>query len=138
MNQENLTPFTAESGREAGKKGGRASAEAKKKRKAIKEYVDALLENNSDDAEINDAGMIAFQMVNQAKKGNLKAIRLLLQLLGEMDKDKVRIDINANVEETEAYKKGYADCQRYLFSRLPEDVLRKLACEIEESVESYA
>lgn len=125
MNQENLTPFTAESGREAGKKGGRASAEAKKKRKAIKEYVDALLENNSDDAEINDAGMIAFQMVNQAKKGNLKAIRLLLQLLGEMDKDKVRIDINANVEETEAYKKGFDDAMRYMYARLPDDILRK-------------
>ena len=135
MNQENLTPFTAESGREAGKKGGKASAEAKKKRKQIKEYVDVLLENTSDDAEMSDAGMVAFQMVNQAKKGNLKAIRLLLQLLGELDKDKVRIDINANVEETEAYKKGYADCQRYIFDRLPEDILRKWASEDEEPME---
>ena len=131
MNQENLTPFTSESGRAAGRKGGIASAEAKKKRKQIKEYVDILLESNTDGAELCDAGMVAFQMVNQAKKGNLKAIRLLLQLLGELDKDKVRIDINANVEESEAYKKGYADCQRYFFERLPDDILRKWAYEEE-------
>lgn len=125
MNQENLTPFTSESGREAGKKGGKASGEAKKQRKLIKEYVDVLLETTPEDAETNDAGMIAFQMVNQAKKGNLKAIRLLLQLLGELDKEKVKIDINASVEESEAYKKGYDDCMRYIFDRLPDDVLRK-------------
>lgn len=131
MNQENLTPFTSESGREAGKKGGKASAEAKKQRKQIKEYVDVLLENNSDDAEINDAGMIAFQMVNQAKKGNLKAIRLLLQLLGELDKEKVKIDINANIEETEAYKvgydKGYNECLKWFLKRIPDDMLREMA-----------
>ena len=125
MNQENLTPFTSESGREAGKKGGKASGEAKKQRKLIKEYVDTLLANNPDDAETNDAGMIAFQMVNQAKKGNLKAIRLLLQLLGELDKEKVRIDINANPEETELYKKGFDDAMRYMYARLPDDILRK-------------
>ena len=131
MNQENLTPFTSETGRAAGRKGGIASAEAKRKRKQIKEYIDIILEDDTGEPVISNAEMIAVQMVNQAKKGNLKAIRLLLQLLGELDKDKVRIDINANVEESEAYKKGYADCQRYFFERLPDDILRKWASEDE-------
>lgn len=46
MNDQNLTPFTSKSGKEAGRKGGIASAEAKRKRKLINQlFIDRFFGN---------------------------------------------------------------------------------------------
>lgn len=98
-NRENLIPNskrTPSELREITRKGGKASGEARRKRKALRDSMNALLEMQPPTKEFNkliEAGfepeeidnslLITLALFNQAKRGDVKAIKELRNLVGE-------------------------------------------------------
>lgn len=100
-NEQNLIPFTREQSREEaeknGRKGGIASGAARRRKKSLKEAADLFLslpvENTKKRNEMIKAGVPEEDADNQmamivglakkAAKGDAKAARLLIDLLGE-------------------------------------------------------
>ena len=95
---ENLIPISsAEEAREEGSKGGKASAITKRKRKSLKESMNALLaldiKNTKDwnkvaamgidPGEIDNSQLIILALFNRAKTGDVYAIKELRDLIGE-------------------------------------------------------
>ncbi len=86
---ENLIPLserTKEEQREIATSGGKASGEARRKKKIFKEAIEKQLGTSIDD-------MIA-SMITQANKGNVQAISFLRDTIGEKPTDKVEAEIN--------------------------------------------
>ena len=113
-NESNLIPFTSEQSREEakknGRKGGIASGEARRKRKAFKEQIDYFLslpfpdmtDNNGnkikdafknfgiEEEEIdNQMAMILSMWKNVIKKGDVSAFTALRDTVGEKPSDKI-------------------------------------------------
>lgn len=95
-NIENLKPLSTEKAREIGKKGGKASAEAKKKRKAFKESLLLALETKKDDKTIQDIGIES--LMKKYMIGDIEAFRVIRDTIGEKPTDKV------NIGQDEAFK----------------------------------
>ena len=141
MNEQNLKPFTKENASAFGKIGGTVAGESKRKKKSMKECAllmgqlgceDRVKEKLrkygiKDDDELTNNMAVIYGMFMAAQKGNAAAVRALLELCGELEPNGVKIDINAKLEETEAYKKGYNDCMKWFLKRVPDDFLLKLA-----------
>lgn len=123
-NESNLIPFTSEQSREEakknGRKGGIASGEARRKRKAFKEQIDYFLslpfpditDNNGnkikdafkkfgiEEEEIdNQMAMILSMWKNVIKKGDVSAFTALRDTVGEKPSDKIEGNIGLNYEE---------------------------------------
>jgi hypothetical protein len=96
---DNLRVPTSEEAREIGRKGGIASAKARRKRKAIKETLDALLSmtlKESEAANIEEVQSIAalkgknitvqeailLSQIQKAIKGDARAALLIFEMLG--------------------------------------------------------
>ena len=96
-NEQNLIPVRSESeARELGRLGGQASGAARRKRKALRDSMNALLEMQPSTKEFNkliEAGyepveidnslLITLALFDEAKKGNVKAMKELRNLIGE-------------------------------------------------------
>ena len=100
-NEENLIPFTSEQSREEavrnGSKGGKASGESRRKRKLLKDSMNVLLNlpvRNTRDynalvkmgipiEDIDNSQLVVLALFNQAKKGDIAAIKELRNLIGE-------------------------------------------------------
>lgn len=103
-NEENLVKFTSEQNREEakknGRKGGIASGEARRKRKALNETLNELFSMPIKDGEINNIEQIkslaavkgqnitvqeaiVIAQIQKALKGNQSAARLLFEMMGE-------------------------------------------------------
>jgi hypothetical protein len=98
-NEQNLIPNserTPSELREIAQKGGYASGVARRKRKALRDSMNALLEMRPtmkdfdklieagfNPEEIDNSVLIAFALFNESKKGNVKAIKELRNLIGE-------------------------------------------------------
>lgn len=93
---DNLIVPTSDEAREIGRKGGKASGEARRKRKALRDSMNALLEMQPtakefnklieagfDMEEIDNSCLVTLALFNEAKKGNVKAIKELRNLIGE-------------------------------------------------------
>ena len=95
---ENLTiPMSTEEARRRGTLGGKASAESRRKRKSLKESMNALLSldiKNTKDwnkvaamgidpGEIDNSQLIILALFNRAKTGDVFAIKELRDLIGE-------------------------------------------------------
>lgn len=93
---DNLIVPTSDKAREIGRKGGKASGEARRKRKALRDSMNALLEMQPtakefnklieagfDMEEIDNSCLVTLALFNEAKKGNVKAIKELRNLIGE-------------------------------------------------------
>ena len=97
---ENLIPLnkvTKEQQRKTASKGGKASAEAKRKRKSLKESMNTLLSldiKNTKDwnkvaamgidpGEIDNSQLVILALFNRAKTGDVFAIKELRDLIGE-------------------------------------------------------
>lgn len=127
MNERNLKHFTAENAKENGSKGGKASGEAKREKKKIREILGELLgqEAPHDDTMFirygmdfySNATILAINLMDQAKSGNVRAIKLLFEVLGELDK-------NADEKESAEYQKGYNAGQVDVFKHMTEKELR--------------
>ena len=137
MNERNLKHFTAENAKENGSRGGKASGEAKREKKKIREIIAELMEQ---EAPANDTmfmdykldfasnmAVIATKLIDRAKRGEPRAIKLLLEITGELDRSKVSVNVG-NVEETETYQQGYNAAHKELFELLTDLEL----CEIIE------
>jgi len=99
-NEQNLIPFTSDQSREEavknGRIGGYASGESRRKRKALRDSMNMLLEKQPsakdfnklveagfDPEEIDNSLLITYALFNESKKGNVKAIKELRNLIGE-------------------------------------------------------
>lgn len=85
-NPQNLRPFTSDQSREEaaknGRKGGRASGVSKRKKKAFKDALLAVLESENKDGK-NFQEIVAMGFVKRLTTGDPKAIKLMLQIIGE-------------------------------------------------------
>lgn len=104
-NEKNLIPFnelTESQQREIASKGGKASAEAKRKRKTLKEELLLMLE----DEEVQKS--VAVALIQEAQGGNVKAFGMLRDTIGEAPVEKVQttqtvVDMSAfSTEEIKA------------------------------------
>jgi hypothetical protein len=101
--KDNLQPFrSVEEARENGKKGGKASGESRRRRKALKDSMNALLDlpiSNTKDfnkvakmgvpvEDIDNSQIIVVALFNRAKSGNVMAIKELRNLIGEDDSNR--------------------------------------------------
>ena len=87
MNEENLIPNsqrTPSELREMATKGGKASGEARRKRKSLKEELLLMLE----DEEVQKSVTIA--LINQAQKGNVRAYEMMRDTIEEKPVEKVQ------------------------------------------------
>lgn len=129
MNNGNLRSYTkgSKAAKENGAKGGKASGEAKREKKRIKDILAELMEQ---EAPANDTmfmdykldfasnmAVIATKLLDKAKRGEPRAIKLLLEITGELDRSKVNVNVG-NIEETEAYQQGYNTAHKELFELL--------------------
>ena len=132
MNSRNLKPFTVKNARQNGAKGGRASGEAKRQRKRLREYITEILElkadelSESENTDKTNAAAIAVKTVTLAKQGDIKALRLVYEVLGELDRAKVNIEINQK-EIQDAYEAGQKDGIDSVIECLDNKSLEKLA-----------
>ena len=100
-NEKNLVPFTSEQSHEEavinGRKGGVASGQAKRRRKLLRDSMNALLElpvsstkeynalikTGIDIEDIDNSQLIVLALFNKAKSGDVAAIKELRNLIGE-------------------------------------------------------
>ena len=99
-NEKNLSPYSERSeneARENGRKGGIASGESRRKRKLLKDSMNALLElpvsstkeynalikMGIDIEDIDNSQLIVLALFNRAKSGDVAAIKELRNLIGE-------------------------------------------------------
>ena len=86
-NEKTLIPFnelTESQQREIASKGGKASVEAKRKRKTLKEELLLMLE----DQEVQKS--VAIALIKEAQNGNVKAFGMLRDTIGEAPVEKVQ------------------------------------------------
>lgn len=120
MNDENLKgPFTPKEARDFGAKGGKASGESKRKKKAMKEYLALILDKDLDenspavkamqekfgDKIDTQAGAVMAVMVNKALHGDLRAIEDILELSGEQARSMPLVHLD--IENGEDLKKAF-------------------------------
>ena len=103
-NEQNLKPFTSEQSREEavknGKKGGIASGEARKKKKAIKDIAELIMNmplKEGETSSVNDIQNLAsaqgknisvqealvLKLTQKALKGDIQSMRMLLEIVGQ-------------------------------------------------------
>lgn len=101
-NEQNLIPVTKRTPREQreiSSKGGKASAEAKKARKTLKETLLLMLE------EGNTQNDITLALLQKALNGDTKAYEVIRDTVGEKPTDKIeqsgdsKLDVNIRVIE---------------------------------------
>ena len=85
MNQENLVSLadrTTEEKREIGIKGGKASGEARRKKKLLKDELAIIMENVNKDGKTYQE-LISTALVKEALKGNTKAYEIIRDTMGQ-------------------------------------------------------
>ena len=101
MNIQNLKPVSSkEEARERGSKGGKASAEARRRKKDLRLALEMLLEKDFTDKngkEITGTEAITAKLFEQAMKGNVKAFETIRATVGQDPVQKVMV---AEVEQS--------------------------------------
>lgn len=150
MNEENLIPFTSEQSREEavknGSKGGKASGEARRKKKALKDCMKQLLAlpvNNCEQwndlaalgiapEDIDNNMLVTVGLFRAAAGGDVKAYREMRHLIGdnetELDRKIKRAQLDKIKAETEEVKRrvevddsnSSEDCRHSLIEALRE------------------
>lgn len=91
MKQESTKPLPygldpvrdPETARERGRAGGLASAASRRRRKAIREYLDIGLRRQDEESGELNAMAMSMSMIREAKNGNVRAFLAVLEALGE-------------------------------------------------------
>lgn len=100
-NPENLRghEFTSDQNREEaaknGRKGGKASGEARRRRKAFAEAFDALLQREFTDRsgnQLQGVEAMAAKVFQKAMDGDIKAVQFVRDTVGEMPAQRVEVD----------------------------------------------
>ena len=99
---ENLIPFnelTEDEQRALARKGGKASAKARKEKKQLKELLELALSRPSMNAydEDNYAAITA-ALVEKAKQGDTKAYEVIRDTLGQKPTEQTQMDLTAKIE----------------------------------------
>ena len=92
--KDNLRIPSSEEAREYGRKGGIASGEARRKRKAMRDDLQALLDSEQKfrDGKVRRVQEgIVHKLVTAAMHGDLKAIEQVAKLMGEYEQ-KIKLD----------------------------------------------
>ncbi len=88
----NLKPVrTKEEARKRGKNGGKASGEARRERKALKEELLLLLSKG------NTQEKLSLALIKQAMNGNTKAFEVIRDTIGEKPVDKIDADLDFSI-----------------------------------------
>ncbi len=106
LNEQNLKRPTAEEAREKGRLGGKASGEARRRRKALKENMeillnmppgdkdkDALVQAGFNENEIDNSQLLVLGLFTRAKMGDVQAFKELRALIGEDGESSVSFKI---------------------------------------------
>lgn len=99
-NEQNLKALTTEKAREIGSKGGKASVEARRKKKDLRLAIEILLETDikGKNGEIKSgAEAIAIAQFQKALKGDTRAFEVLRDTAGQKPIEKVMV---ADVEQS--------------------------------------
>lgn len=104
MNEQNLKPFgerTEKEQREIQKKGGKASGEARRKKRDLRLALEALLEKEfKGKGGVSRTGteVITAKLFEQAAKGNVKAFETIRATVGQDPVQKVQVaEVNQDV-----------------------------------------
>ena len=103
-------PFTTETAKECGHNGGKASGEAKRKKKLLKDCLNELLASELTDKNgVTKTGseMLAATLMKKAMKGDVKAFEVIRDTAGEKPVDKVEqvTEIKVDCEDEDKKKK---------------------------------
>lgn len=94
-NKQNLNPFgtlTEDEQRKISSKGGKASGEARRKKKLLRECLEILLEKEMTDKKgetMTGAEALSAKLFKEAMKGNVKAFEVLRDTAGQKPVEKV-------------------------------------------------
>lgn len=103
-NEHNLKPVRSESeARELGRRGGKASGEARRRKAALRDTMNRLLTMQveveglsdvlrADGSESTYEGLIAMAMIQEASQGNVKAYQAIMQTVGQTDKSEADLE----------------------------------------------
>lgn len=97
-NEQNLRPCEYHLSREEAKKGGKASVEARRKKRDLRAALELLLERETKDGKgntVTGAQALTARLYAEALKGNVKAFEVLRDTVGQKPVEKV---IVADVE----------------------------------------
>ena len=86
MNEKNLVTLnnrTKSEQREIAQKGGKASAEARKRRKSLKESLELMLENDE------TQNSVAAALIERARKGDVRAFEVIRDTIGEKPAERI-------------------------------------------------
>lgn len=109
MNNQNLKPLSTEKAREIGRKGGKASVKAKRKKKYIKEQLETLMLLDLNECKLKDnmrklgipeeeltiQNAMCVSLVQQSLNGSIRAFSIIRDTLGQDPKtgnDKERVE----------------------------------------------
>lgn len=97
-NEQNLRPCEYQLSQEEAKKGGKASGEARRKKRDIRAAMEALLEQRyqTNMGELSGAEAISLKQMEKALKGDPKAFELVRDSAGQKPIEKVVV---AEVEQ---------------------------------------
>lgn len=118
MNESNLKPIqkgelSKEEAKRRGSLGGKKSVESRRQRKAFKESLEILLSMKAPDKiaaqikntlpklkdkDLNYQNAILVSLLQQAVKGNTKAVELIRDTIGEKPKEVVEINGNEQIQ----------------------------------------
>jgi hypothetical protein len=96
-NNENLRKLTTEEAREIGRKGGKASVKARRKKKQLKELLELALSQPHEDGEDNYYAITA-ALIQEALSGNTKAFEVIRDTIGQKPTEQQQMDLNAKIE----------------------------------------
>lgn len=96
---DNLRTLTTEEAREIGKKGGQASAKARRKKKELKKLLELALSQPSEADESEDNyTAITVALVQRAILGDTKAYEVIRDTLGQKPTEQQQMDLTAKIE----------------------------------------
>lgn len=102
-NEQNLRPGEYHLSQEEAKKGGKASAEARRKKRDLRAALELLLERETTDKNgvtVTGAQALTARLYAQALKGNVKAFVVLRDTVGQKPVEKVIVaDVDQEIIE---------------------------------------
>ena len=109
--EDNLRNLTTDEAREIGSKGGKASGEARRRKRDLRLAFEALLEKDITDSEgnvVSGAEAIAIKQFQKALKGDTRAFEMIRDTAGQKPVDRIQVsEIDQSViDEVEAIVLG--------------------------------
>ncbi len=82
--------------REKGRKGGKASGETRRRKKALREHLEALLHAGRDNG-LTTAEAVTLALVDKALAGDVRAFEVIRDTIGENPKQVVQADVSGGL-----------------------------------------